>query len=121
MARVDRHQLSSKKIRYHKAYDGMRMIRLVADRLLTDPAMQADEAKKKCPELQMVHVATCRLASYGSFFFTQLNVYIAVDREGDVEPGRWDDADPRTHKVSNRSHASVCNSSSLSSSVAGFS
>ncbi|GHJ89241.1 hypothetical protein NliqN6_5643 [Naganishia liquefaciens] len=42
--------------------------------------MTADEAKKKCPELQMVHVATYR--------------------EGDVEPGRWDDADPRTHKVS---------------------
>ncbi|KAJ9101157.1 hypothetical protein QFC21_003375 [Naganishia friedmannii] len=42
--------------------------------------MTAEEAKKKCPTLQTVHVATYR--------------------EGDAEPGRWDDADPRTHKVS---------------------
>ncbi|KAJ9118690.1 hypothetical protein QFC22_003910 [Naganishia vaughanmartiniae] len=42
--------------------------------------MTAEEAKKKCPSLRTVHVATYR--------------------EGDAEPGRWDDADPRTHKVS---------------------
>lgn len=108
MAGVDRHQLSSKKIRYYKAYDGMQTIGPVADRLFINPATQADEAKKKCPELQMVHVATCRLGFCGLYLFIyQLNVFIAADREGDVEPGRWDDADPRTHKVSNRSHASV--------------
>lgn len=40
------------------------------------------DAKKRCPELVVVHVATYK--------------------EGDKEPAYWDDADSRTHKVRSR-------------------
>lgn len=40
---------------------------------------KAKDAKKKCPDLVAVHVATYK--------------------EGEKEPGYWDDVDTRTHKV----------------------
>jgi DNA polymerase eta len=42
--------------------------------------MDVNEAKKRCPHLQTVHVATYR--------------------DGDTEPGYWGEGDPKHHKVS---------------------
>lgn len=42
--------------------------------------MDVHEARKKCPNLQTVHVATFK--------------------EGETEPGYWGEVDPKTHKVS---------------------
>jgi hypothetical protein len=73
---------------------------------LTGCTLKADEAKKKCPELQMVHVATCKLwLKNTEKRVPGLSFWMLADREGDVEPGRWDDADPKTHKVSRQSES----------------
>jgi CRISPR/Cas system CMR subunit Cmr6 (Cas7 group RAMP superfamily) len=48
---------------------------------------QAVEAKKKCPNLMAVHVATYK--------------------EGDSEPRYWDDPSPLTHKVRPKSKAAL--------------
>lgn len=59
--------------------------------------MKIDEAKAKCPELVVVHVATYK--------------------EGEKEPGYWENVDNRTHKVWNIAplfiHIKVCRSPSI--------